>query len=301
MKQRDFRDVLNNLRVEIDNILTQEIRKLDFSDTTKRAIERAVAVGGRRIRAIMTYVISRILGISKKDAIRLACCVEFSHAFTLVHDDIIDKPSERRGDVPLFSEFGENLALLIGDILFAMSFSYLKIEPFYFANYLQQVIEGQILDVLWLEGKIERSEDNIQKIQQLKTSSLFKISSILPVLYLKLSNEGKKSKGMKKRIKEIWRNLELFGHHFGFAFQIIDDVKDVEEDRAKGSPNIVDFLGLDRALELFYKHKDLAMHYLDEFLISIKTRTFFCKLLKYLCIEVLNEKDIQASVAYKGN
>lgn len=300
MKQRDFRDVLNNLRVEIDNILTQEIRKLDFSDTTKRAIERAVAVGGRRIRAIMTYVISRILGISKKDAIRLACCVEFSHAFTLVHDDIIDKPSERRGNVPLFSEFGENLALLIGDILFAMSFSYLKMEPFYFANYLQQVIEGQILDVLWLEGKIERSEDNIQKIQQLKTSSLFKISSILPVLYLSSSREWKKSKSTE-RIKKIWKSLELFGHHFGFAFQILDDVKDVEEDRTKGSPNIVDFLDLDKAMELFYKHKNLAIHYLDEFIASIKTRTFFCKLLKYLCIEVLNEKDIQASVAYKGN
>lgn len=299
MKQRNFRDFLNNLKLEIDNFLTFEIRKLDFSDITKHAIEKSVAVGGKRVRAIMTYVISRILGISRKDAIRLACCVEFSHAFTLVHDDMIDKPAERRGNPPLFSEFGENLALLIGDMLFAMSFSYLKIEPFYFANFLEKVIEGQILDVLWLEGKIERSEDTIQKIQQLKTSSLFKISSVLPVLYLKNGNE--RGKSVKKKIEKIWRTLELFGHHFGFAFQILDDMKDIEEDKAKGNPNIVDFLGLDRALELFYKHKSLAIRYLDQFILSIKTRTFFCELLKYLCIEVLNEKDIQSSSTYKGN
>lgn len=297
----DFDRALKSLREEIDKSILLEIRKLNFSDFTKYAIERSVAAGGKRVRATMTYIISRILGISKKDAMRLACSVEFSHAFTLVHDDMIDKPQERRGNAPLFSEIGENLALLIGDMLFAMSLSYLKIETFYFVKYLEQVIEGQILDVLWLEGKIKRSEDNIQKIQQLKTSSLFKISSVIPLVYLSGASTKKDSKKTTKVIKKLWKTLELFGHHFGFAFQILDDMKDIEEDRLKGSPNIVDFLGLKKSQDLFYEHRDLAMRYLDDFILSTKTRTFFGKLLKYLCIKILDEKSIQTSVTYKGN
>lgn len=278
------------LKNKIEDNLAKKIKKLKFSSLTVSAVERSVASGGKRLRGIMTYIISKILNIPEKSSLDLACCIEFSHAFTLVHDDMIDKPEERRGHPPLFSEYGENIALLIGDMLFALSFECLYGESSkIFSKFLQNVIEGQVLDVLWMEGKIERSESLLLSIQELKTSSLFKISSIIPVLYKYGDSKSK-----------IRKNLELFGHHFGFAFQILDDMKDLEEDRKRGSPNIVEFLGHHRALETFREHKSLSFRYLENFFDCVKKRTIFSELLKYLCIYTLDEENIQNFASHKG-
>lgn len=286
---------LARIKAKIDSHLGAEIRKLRLLGVTRTAVERAVAQGGKRLRAMISYIVSKTFGLPDVQALGLASAVEFSHAFTLVHDDLIDRPEERRGRPPLFKDVGDNIALLIGDVLFSMSFGYLSGKLVgYFARYLKDVIEGQILDVLWMEGGIERNEGNIKKIQQMKTSSLFKISFLLPFLMWQ-ERGGSVRRVFRTSAGDVQRTLEMLGHHFGFAFQILDDIKDVDEDSKRGSPNISEFLGRERAEILFRRHRDSAMFYLSRFEGSLKRKARYSGLLKYLCIRVLYEEDLQPS------
>lgn len=314
-----YEGMLQRIKSRIDQYLENKVAHLTFSHTTRSAIRKAVSVGGKRIRAIMSFLLSRELGLSNREALEIASSVELCHAFTLVHDDMIDRPTLRRGSPPLFSEFGEGIALLVGDMLLALSFSYSSYDSArLFSKFVQDVIEGQIQDVLWAEGKIERSEENLKKIQEMKTSSLFKLSLLLPfhVFLGRISPLGasiKRSEGAERSskaakvlfrnssdLKEMRRKLELFAHHFGFAFQILDDIRDVDEDSSKGSPNILSFLGAEETLKLLCKHRKLTLSHLEDFISLMRRKTIFTELLKYLCIVTLDEKDIQHFVSYKG-
>jgi Geranylgeranyl pyrophosphate synthase len=236
------------LKRDFENFLFRKV-ELDFGlfhPYISGAIKSSVLSSGKRIRPIITILISFLLGIGKKKAFDIAYSVELSHAFTLVHDDIIDKPKERRGEPPLFQRFGQEISLLIGDLLMNYSFIPLFSSPQavkFFAYYMGAVIEGQILDVMWSQKKLDLSQnlqDIVLQIQTKKTASLFKISCVLPLYF-----SDKKILRKKEFRKRIENSLNSFALHFGISFQILDDISDVKEDELSGAPNLLYTLGKD--------------------------------------------------------
>jgi len=290
------------LKRDFENFLFRKV-ELDFGlfhPYISEAIKSSVLSSGKRIRPIITILISFLLGIGKKKAFDIAYSVELSHAFTLVHDDIIDKPKERRGEPPLFQRFGQEISLLIGDLLMNYSFIPIFSSPQavkFFVYYMGAVIEGQILDVMWSQKKLDLSQnlqDIVLQIQTKKTASLFKISCVLPLYF-----SDKKILRKKEFRKRIENSLNSFALHFGISFQILDDISDVKEDELSGAPNILYTLGKEKTLSLLRKEIKLANYYLEDFLkvvkkISSRSYEKNSKLLKFLIGEILNyEKALQ--------
>ncbi len=294
---------------KINLFISKQLRKdfAGYSDTTKEMVFSSVESGGKRVRAIISFAVSKIFGQSDRKALELAYSIELSHSFTLIHDDIIDKPRERRGKSPLFMRFGEDLSLLAGDML--MTFSFIRIPDNaknLFAKLMCDVIEGQILDVLWscnwsrkrksTDDKDKRSkidERKIVEIQAKKTSSLFMISFVVPfVSVFSGKNVRRKLMNRRKRIESL---LSKLGYNFGLAFQILDDIDDVEEDASKGSPNILHVLGREKTKKLFVVHKDKTLTALSDFEVELQGTglkgSIYLELLKHTIHKVLERRD----------
>ncbi len=277
-----------------------------FSPKTFEIVSLSVGGGGKRVRAILSYIISKILKIPDSISLKIAYSIELSHAFTLVHDDVIDKPELRRGEKPIFAQFGQDLAILGGDLLLLLSLvpisSSSEVVKFFVRN-MSEVVEGQILDILWSKNLLDYQDKErmIIEIQTKKTSHLFRIAFVLPLLVY----ESIKKTNDLSRIKRFRRALNSLGFHFGLAFQIKDDIMDIEEDRKSHSPNILDALGKERTLELLRAHKSKVEHYihlLSRFISTEdKSANFSIELLKYFTDKVLSyEENIQDISQDKG-
>jgi geranylgeranyl pyrophosphate synthase len=300
-EKTNYLNDIEKIKKSFEDFLSAKVKSdfgsLDIFD----AIQASVLSGGKRIRPIITILISSLLGLKKKKAFEIAYSIELSHAFTLVHDDIIDKPKERRGEPPIFQRFGQEISLLVGDMLMVYSFIPIFSSPQavkFFASHMCSVIEGQILDVMWSQKKLDLSldvEKLVIQIQSKKTASLFKISCLLPLLFS--DQKLLEKKGIRKKIEN---SLKLFALHFGISFQILDDIYDIEEDLRSGSPNILSVLGKEKTLSLFKREINCAHRYLEKFLrlisqLSYRNYDKNSKLLKFLVEDTLNyEKVIQA-------
>ncbi|GBD02775.1 Farnesyl diphosphate synthase [bacterium HR19] len=296
---------IESLKDELENFIRKSLKEdfSNFSDITREMVENSVMSSGKRIRPLLFSLISLSLGIPKKTIMHVSYGIELSHAFTLVHDDLIDRPIQRRGNPPIFKLAGEEIALLIGDLLFSKSIIPLSQFPKsskFFIEKMCDVIEGQIIDVLWSKGKFNshsqsEKEKIIVEIQSKKTSSLFRISSVLPAIIFEESNRLKSDK-MRKSVLLLIKNLDMFGYHFGLAFQTLDDIKDIEEDRKINSPNILLILGKEKTYELLKSNVSRAEKYLnacEEIILALSKKGFkYIELLKFLVKETVGYEKI---------
>lgn len=198
-----------------------------------RAMRYAVFNGGKRLRPIMVMEGARLVGKDIRKVLPLACAVELIHSYSLVHDDLpaMDDDDLRRGKPTCHKVFGEALAILAGDALLTQAFelaSYMagerEILP---ANILrawnelaraagsQGMIAGQVVD-LESENKTVDS-DTLRFMHQNKTGALFKAALTSGAMVFG-AHEGQ------------LRALGDYADHFGLAFQITDDILDVEGD-----------------------------------------------------------------------
>jgi geranylgeranyl pyrophosphate synthase len=303
--QKYLENKIESFKDELEKFISKSLKEdfSNFSDITREMVENSVMSSGKRIRPLLFSLISLSLGIPRKTVMYVSYGIELSHAFTLVHDDIIDRPSQRRGNPPIFKIAGEEIALLIGDLLLSKSIIPLSQFPRaskFFLEKMCDVIEGQIIDVLWSKGKFNsysqsEKEKIIVEIQSKKTSSLFRISSVLPAIIFEESNKLKSGK-MRKNVSLLRKNLDMFGYHFGLAFQTIDDIKDVEEDKKMNSPNILLTLGKEKTYKLLRSNVSRAERYLsacEETILALSKKGFkYIELLKYLVKEIIGYEKI---------
>jgi len=195
----------------------------------------SIFAGGKRLRPILSLssfsIFSENDPLSKKDLGKIlpsACALEMIHTYSLIHDDLpsMDNDDFRRGQPTNHKVFGEAIAVLTGDALLTLAFECVsktpETEPKVVLKALQEcaftggtfgLIGGQVLD-LEGEGKI-LSGDELQQIHLHKTAALIKTSISLGAII------GEASETEQKR-------LETFGKKIGLAFQIVDDILDVE-------------------------------------------------------------------------
>lgn len=202
-----------------------------------QAIHYAVFNGGKRLRPILVFEGSKLAGGSKTSVAPTACALEFIHTYSLVHDDLpaMDDDDYRRGHLTCHKVFGEANAILAGDALLTAAFGLIAdnagvedIEPRNVIRVIklvaraagsQGMIGGQVLDI---EAEHEPVDfEHLKTLQRLKTAELFRAALLAGAMLHNLSEDGLSA-------------LEQYANSFGLAFQITDDILDVE-----GDPSVI--------------------------------------------------------------
>ena len=190
-----------------------------------------MAGGGKRIRPLLLLLAAKALGCTSQARIRLGAVVEMLHTATLVHDDIIDEASTRRGRPSSNTTWGNSKCVLAGDWLYMQSFQTALAERSFrildlLISLTQQMVEGELLQMEKL-GHLINEEEYFDLIYR-KTACLFKVSMQLGAVVAQ--PQARTEAPFEDALGEYGRNL-------GLAFQIVDDVLDLTaQDIILGKP-----------------------------------------------------------------
>jgi geranylgeranyl diphosphate synthase, type II len=197
-----------------------------------QAMRYSVFAGGKRIRPILCLETARIFEADPAHALFPGCAIEFIHTYSLIHDDLpaLDNDDLRRGKPTSHKKFGEATAILAGDGLLTLAFKTISVAPVSAERRVAMVREiaaaagtvngmvgGQVAD-LESEGK-RVVPDTLEYIHRSKTAALIRASVTSGALCAGASAE------------DVAR-LRRFGETIGWAFQVTDDILDVEESSA---------------------------------------------------------------------
>ena len=219
----------------------------------------SLTAGGKRLRPILTMEFCRLCGGNVEAALPVACGVEMLHTYSLIHDDlpVMDNDDLRRGKPSNHKAFGECTATLAGDALQALAFETVLNAPLSAARSLrcgqilasaaghEGICGGQQLDLTW-EGRA-LTEEELHEIYLRKTSALIRAACQMGVAAAGGTREQETA-------------AARYADHFGYAFQLRDDVLDVigdektfgkpiGSDREEGKTTSVDLFGLDGCRE----------------------------------------------------
>jgi len=185
-----------------------------------------LSIGGKRIRPVLCLLGNELFSEIHEDAYQLSNAVELFHNFSLVHDDIMDEATLRRGKQTVHVKYDKNTALLVGDVMLVRAYEYLqKIQSAHLSKILQlfnttakEVCEGQQLDMDYSKMEKVNMEQYIHMIT-LKTSVLLAASLEMGAVIGGASTSNCK-------------HLYEFGKNIGIAFQVQDDYLDAFGDAA---------------------------------------------------------------------
>jgi len=176
-----------------------------------------IASGGKRMRPLVHLLCARAAGYSGTDHLKLAAIIEFIHTSTLLHDDVVDESSRRRGQVTAHRLWGNAASVLVGDFLYSRSFQLMvELDRMRIMNILADttntIAEGEVLQLMQM-GNADLGVDDYFQVISDKTACLFAASARLGGVLGELGDEA-------------CERLADFGLYLGQAFQIVDDVLD---------------------------------------------------------------------------
>ncbi len=184
--------------------------------------------GGKRVRPALLLLAGRLCGCRGERAIVLAATVEFIHAATLLHDDIIDEATVRRGRRSVNSRWGNDITVLLGDFLYTKSMAMaLSQDNLPILRLLSdttlRMIEGEILEIE-RDGNMEVTEDDHLDLIRRKTADLFAACTRIGALLGEVGDEREQA-------------LTSYGLNLGMCFQMVDDLLDfTAEEKTLGKP-----------------------------------------------------------------
>jgi geranylgeranyl diphosphate synthase type II len=198
--------------------------------TIHRAMRYSLFAGGKRIRPMLCLAAAGAVSSNTNGAVTVACTLEFIHTYSLIHDDLpaLDNDDYRRGKLTCHKVFGEAMAILAGDALLTLAFQVLSTrltvddqrkalligELSEASGTVGGMIGGQVAD---LEGEGQPPDATLlESIHRAKTGALLRASVRMGAIYAGASPAQLAA-------------LSSYGEHIGLAFQMIDDILDVEE------------------------------------------------------------------------
>lgn len=225
----NFKEYLKEKRELINRELRKYLpHKSVFSSIINDAIEYSLFAGGKRIRPILCLEACKLVGGNEDEAIPCACAIEMIHTYSLIHDDLpsMDNDDFRRGKPTCHKKFGEAIALLAGDALLTLAFHTLtKVNS---SNIVQ--IISEISDLAGVDGLIggqvadlEKGKD-IENLDKEKLLSYIHLNKTAKLIIASIRAGGLIGGAHKSDLM----NLTLFAENLGIAFQISDDILDLE-------------------------------------------------------------------------
>jgi farnesyl diphosphate synthase len=212
----------------IDGIFHHYLTNPDIPSPLLQAMTASVQNGGKRLRPMLTFACANLFNVPKVQAARVGACIEIVHCYSLIHDDLpaMDNADTRRGRPTCWREFGEATAILAGDSLLPLAFEILSdeathpspavrlglIKALAIASGATGMAGGQMLD---LSPNLIDSVSQATTMQNLKTGCLIAFSCEAGAML------GQAPSKDQQRLRE-------FGFLLGLAYQIQDDLLDIE-------------------------------------------------------------------------
>ncbi len=173
--------------------------------------------GGKRLRPILCILASRLFGYQGDTAVKLACALEFIHTATLLHDDVIDSATLRRGKASSNALWGNTASVLVGDYLYCKATLIISEDGDFkvldvITRATAETTEGEVLEIV-KSNDLGLSEETYLQIIHFKTARLIAASTHVGALL------GRASEADQERLKN-------YGYHIGMAFQLADDSLD---------------------------------------------------------------------------
>ncbi|WP_407919702.1 polyprenyl synthetase family protein [Derxia lacustris] len=195
--------------------------------------EYIVSSGGKRLRPALLLMMAGALGYRGEHHHTMAAVVELIHTSTLLHDDVVDESSLRRGRKTANAAFGNAASVLVGDFLYSRSFQ-MMLEPGdmnimrVLADATNTIAEGEVLQLMNCNDP-DVEEAQYMQVVQYKTACLFEASAHIAAILAGVD-------------RDLALQCAAFGRHLGTAFQLIDDVLDYSGDAAEIGKNLGDDL-----------------------------------------------------------
>jgi octaprenyl-diphosphate synthase len=192
-----------------------------------------IAAGGKRLRPALLLMLSGALGYQQAHRFSLAAVVEFIHTATLLHDDVVDDSTLRRGRPTANETFGNPASVLVGDFLYSRAFQMMvevgqmRIMEI-LADATNIISEGEVLQLMNMHDA-SLSEEGYLLVIRSKTAKLFEASARLAAV-------------LAGSTPEVEQACATYGQALGTAFQIIDDVLDYDGDPTELGKNLGDDL-----------------------------------------------------------
>jgi geranylgeranyl diphosphate synthase type II len=274
MNLRDYLAQQQHLvEAELDRLVPPETT---HPETIHRAMRYSLFAGGKRIRPILCMEAAYTTGANADGVAACACSLELIHTYSLIHDDLpaLDNDDYRRGKLTNHKVFGDAMAILAGDSLLTLAFQVLAqlsavddrktrliAELATASGTVGGMIGGQVAD-LEGEGK-PPSAALLESIHRAKTGALLRASLRMGAIYAGATDEQ-------------YAALSWYGEHIGLAFQIGDDILDVEEssaalgktagkDAAQHKITFPAVYGLEKSHEMAAEECTRAHHVLEPF------------------------------------
>ncbi len=258
-----------------ENLIRRQGREEQIYD----AMEYSLFAGGKRLRPVIMLGVNEMFSNNYQTVLPFACAMEMIHTYSLIHDDLpaMDDDDYRRGKLSNHKKFGEALAILAGDGLLNMAFELMIRESLIShedkslllkamnviaeSSGTRGMIAGQVVDMFCQDNSNDIK--SLEYLHKHKTGAIIKSSAIVGGLLGRASEEELKS-------------IEIFAENIGLAFQIQDDILDVEGNEQKlGKPigsdkdnnkmTYVSILGLDESKKLQEKLTNEAIEALSQF------------------------------------
>jgi geranylgeranyl diphosphate synthase type II len=235
MNNFDLESYLALRRKEVNQALEKILGSLSDSSLILNAMRHSLMAGGKRVRPTLCLAAAEAVGHNASHVIRAACAIEMIHTYSLIHDDLpaLDDDVLRRGKPTCHVAFDEATAILAGDALLTLAFEVLTsieltqknkaLEWLHIVNAIaaaagyKGMIEGQLRDIA-AEGSLLDVKD-LQDMHTLKTGALIEVSIRTGAIL---------GGGSPEQIEK----LQVFAKNIGLAFQVTDDILNVEGDPA---------------------------------------------------------------------
>jgi len=273
-----LQEALNEAQAVVVEQIERLLPSTDLPEArVTEAMRYACLNGGKRLRPFLVLTTAGLFHVGASSAARVAAAIEFVHCYSLVHDDLpaMDNDDLRRGQPTCHKKFDEATAILAGDALLTKAFEVLAgpathADPQVRVELVGELAQaaghhgmvgGQMIDMLAASRAMDMME--VTRLQSLKTGKLFAFSCAAgPIL-------GKAPIQQRQL-------LDAYARDLGLAFQIADDLLDVEssteemgkktgKDMAAGKATFVSLLGVERARAQAQALVDQAIGHLDSF------------------------------------
>lgn len=273
-----LQDALNSTSQAIEKFLDPLISVPNGPEgRVVQAMRHALFAGGKRVRPFLVFASATLFGVNQYHARRVAAAVECVHTYSLIHDDLpaMDDDDLRRGKPTVHKKFDEATAILAGDALLTLAFEMLAdvdthpdagvrlnlITALSQAAGYKGMVGGQMMDMS--AENLPKNQNSIYRLQQMKTGALISFSVEAGAILGQASNRD-------------FQHLAAFARDLGLAFQIADDILDVEsseqeagkavgKDSEAGKATLVSLMGVERARQQADMLSQQSIEHLKEY------------------------------------